>query len=149
VRATELSKVEHQIWDAWRRTTDSVNARIESDLLAASGLSAPDFEVLFRLSELGKGALHQHEIRRALGWEKSRLSRHLTRMEERGLVLRKGARVSGSGAVEVSITVEGRKVLRAAKPHHGDAIRRHFLEALSRADRAVLVRVLSKLDEDP
>jgi DNA-binding MarR family transcriptional regulator len=125
-----------------------VNARIESDVLAASGLSAPDFEVLFRLSELGNGALHQHEIRRALGWEKSRLSRHLTRMEERGLLLRKGARTGGVGAVEVSITPEGRKALRAAKPLHGDAVRRHFLEKLARADRTLLVRLLAELESD-
>lgn len=116
-------------------------------MLAASGLSAPDYEVLFRLSELGKGALAQHEIRRALGWEKSRLSRHLTRMEERGLLLRKGARVGGAGAVEVTITTEGRKALRVARPLHGEAVRRHFLASLSRADRSVLLRMLAKLDE--
>ncbi len=148
VRTTELSRVEHQIWDAWRRTTDAVNARIESDVLASSGLSAPDFEVLYRLNEIGKGTLAQHEIRRALGWEKSRLSRHLTRMEERGLLLRNGARVGGAGAVGVSITTEGRKALRAAKPLHGEAVRRHFLDTLSRAERTQLIRLLGKLDDE-
>src|SRR5450755_2022722 len=63
-------------------------ARLNRSLLEESGLSGADFEVLVTLSDAPGKRMRAVELGRALGWEKSRLSHQVTRMEARGLVWR-------------------------------------------------------------
>ena len=50
-----------------------------------TGLSEGDYGVLDRLALLGNGNLRQQELADSMDWDKSRLSHHLTRMENADL----------------------------------------------------------------
>src|SRR5689334_3923897 len=92
----------------------------ERQLRVRNGLSKADYEVLVLLSEAPHGRLRAFEIGRALWWEKSRLSQHLTRMESRGLVSRKRCETDQRGQF-VGLTPRGREVIAAAAgPHVAD-----------------------------
>lgn len=67
-----------------------------------------------------------------MDWDKSRLSHHLTRMEKRGLVLRKP--LDTDRGVQIIITSAGRSALEAALPIVSKAIRKHFLDQLTDED---------------
>jgi DNA-binding MarR family transcriptional regulator len=78
-----------RIWNMWKGSFKNIFGRVVKDMSEHTGLSEGDFGVLDRLIHSGNGKLRQQELADSIGWTKSRLSHHLTRMEQRGLVLRK------------------------------------------------------------
>src|SRR5438105_5867370 len=85
---------------AWRQFVFMMNhlrSYLEAELQRETGMSGADFEVLVNLSEAPDGRLRPSELGRAIRWEKSRLSHHLTRMEQRGLVKRSPCRTDSRG----------------------------------------------------
>ncbi|WP_238426035.1 MarR family winged helix-turn-helix transcriptional regulator [Micromonospora parastrephiae] len=64
---------------------------------------------------------------------RSRLSHHLTRMQQRGLVTREKCPDDARGAIVV-LTPAGRGAIDAATPDHVTAVRRHFIDLLTPAE---------------
>src|ERR1700733_15961659 len=100
---TPLTRNEAALWSKWKRASEAVRARIVEEITADTGLSDPDFGVLTRVVEEGDGVLRQNQLAQSMGYHRSRLSHHLARMEERGLVTREPA----SGGVDVVATASG------------------------------------------
>ncbi|WP_290059114.1 MarR family winged helix-turn-helix transcriptional regulator [Amycolatopsis solani] len=138
-----LSKDEMALWHAWKRAAETVRARVAEDIAAETGLSDPDFGVLTRVTEDGRGRLRQNQLADSMGWHRSRLSHHLTRMEQRGLVTRRPV----DGGVEVVVTDAGRAEAARARPVHARAVRAHLVEPLGKADRATFFACLEALTE--
>lgn len=65
-----------------------LQAQLNRELQAHSGVSLADFEVLVALTDRPDVQVRVRELAEALQWEKSRLSHHLARMERRGLIER-------------------------------------------------------------
>lgn len=130
-----LSSAERDLWRNFRRSAEIVNAAIERDLLAATGLSGADHGVLTRLAEAGATAIRQQELCEAMRWDRTRLSHQLTRMERRGLVKR--SKVEGGGTA-VRSTTQGDRARKAADPIHADAVKRCFLAKLTTAERRAI-----------
>nr|WP_280114376.1 MarR family transcriptional regulator [Paenibacillus camerounensis] len=107
-----------------------------------TGLSEGDFGVLDRLVQFGNGKLRQQELADSMDWDKSRLSHHLTRMEKRGLVLRKPS--DTDRGVQVMITSAGKSALAEALPIVSKAIRRHFLDLITSQDIESIARLADK-----
>jgi len=122
-----------------------VLARVGRDLAVSAGLSGPEFGVLSRLASIGKGEMRQQDLARSMGWDKSRLSHQLTRMQERKLVERCEAE---KRVVLVVLTKQGREKLDAARPVHAESVRRNLLGRLSAEQIATVVRVSNILIED-
>ena len=114
-----LSDEEMDRWVSWKRATDGVLACVGAAITDATGLSVPDFSVLTRLVEEGGGSLRQQRLTDDLGWERSRLSRHLARMEKRGLVARDG----GAAERRITATTEGQRLVVKARIAHAAAVR--------------------------
>jgi DNA-binding MarR family transcriptional regulator len=136
-----LSDDERDLWDAWKRSSDAVRARINADVARETGLSEADVSVLTHVHEADDGGLRQHELAAAMGWHRSRLSHHLSRMQERGLV----TRAAVPGGVELTTTLMGRAALLRARPVHAAAVREHLVDAVPARDRARLMTLLRLL----
>src|SRR3982750_3882992 len=129
-------------------------SQLGTDLQRATGLSAADYEVLVNLSEATDGRLRPSELGAAIGWEKSRLSHQVSRMEQRGLVKRSACKTDARGAF-VAITAAGRRAIEKAAPEHVEQVRRVFfdvltpkqLDALTEISRAV-ARQLDQCPQD-
>jgi DNA-binding MarR family transcriptional regulator len=98
--------------------------------LAADGLSYQDYVVLAGLSDAPDGRIRLTELGRQLGWEKSRVSHHVTRMEQRGLVERAKCPTDQRGWF-VALTDDGRDAIAAAAPGHVAVVRRQFIDLLT------------------
>jgi DNA-binding MarR family transcriptional regulator len=83
-----LSPQELRVWHAFKIMSDEVMSRVAKDLTEGTGLSGADFGVLSRLAGIGKGEMRQQDLARTMGWDKSRLSHQLTRMQKRKLIER-------------------------------------------------------------
>jgi DNA-binding MarR family transcriptional regulator len=138
-----LSPDEMALWHAWKRAAERVRTSVAADITAQTGLSDPDFAVLTRVVEIGGGRLRQNQLAELMGYHRSRLSHHLSRMEDRGLITRRAA---GSG-VEVIITEAGQEAVDRARPIHAAAVRRHLIGPLSDADREAIQALLERLDD--
>lgn len=105
--------------------------------LAGTGLSYPDYLVLAALSDAADNRLRLVELGCGIGWEKSRISHHVTRMEQRGLVAKERC-PSDKRGLFVAMTPEGRAAIEAAAPGHVETVRRHFIDLLSPAQLQTL-----------
>jgi DNA-binding MarR family transcriptional regulator len=106
-----------------------LTATLSRELAHSSGLSYQDYIVLVALTDRRDGRMRAFELGRVLGWEKSRLSHHISRMVERGFVDREKCESDKRGAFVV-VTPRGRKAIEAAAPGHVAGVRRHFIDLL-------------------
>lgn len=147
-----LSADEQCAWRGYLRMQGELASQLNRRLLAATSLSAADYEVLVRLSESPGETLRVFELGSAVDWEKSRLSHHLRRMVARGLVDRRECPTDGRGAFVV-LTSAGRKAIAAAAPQHVDDVRRYVVDALGperlAALREISETVLAALQREP
>lgn len=127
-----LSDDEQSAWRGLVRMTAALTAGLNRQLSTESGMSLQDYAVLSILSESRDGHCRPYELERELGIEKSRLSHHLARLAERGLVDRHRCPTDQRGWL-VTITPAGRRVLQAAAPGHVAAVRAGFIDRLTPA----------------
>jgi DNA-binding MarR family transcriptional regulator len=107
-----LSPRELRVWHAFQLMSEDVLVRVGRDISQATGLSGSEFGVLSRLAAIGNGEMGQQALARVMGWDKSRLSHQLTRMNERTLIER---RYTDKYTVLVALTELGREKLDAAR----------------------------------
>ena len=147
-----LSEDEQRAWRALLRMTSQLDARLNRELQQTSGLSLADYDVLVLLTDVPDGRLRVFELAQELGWEQSRLSHHLSRMQRRDLVVREDCDTDRRGAFAV-ITEHGRAAITAAAPAHVAAVRRLVFDQLPTAQVASLEatarHVLARLAVQP
>jgi DNA-binding MarR family transcriptional regulator len=143
--AKSLSPGELRIWHAFLAMGEDVLERVGRDISQATGLSGPEFGVLSRLAAFGKEGLRQQELATVMGWEKSRLSHQLSRMQKRKLVER---RTGEDRATLIVLTRTGREKLGLALPIRGESVRRNLLSRLSAGQIETIVRVSNLLSDE-
>ncbi len=141
-----LSDDEQQTWQAFIRLRQRLDGALSAGL-AQDGLSAADYELLVPLSAAPGGCLRAKELAAEVCWEKSRLSKHLARMDARGLVDRRPADEDARGIL-VELTAEGRKVLEKAAPNHVELVRRIFVDPMTPAEARALRSLADKVVEE-
>ncbi len=125
-----LDEREARAWRGLISMQTQLLRRLARQMQQDDGLSEADFEVLVRLSEAPDGRQRVFELGQATQWEKSRLSHHLSRMVQRGLVVRETCPTDSRGAF-VRLTEAGRGAIEDAAPRHVAHVRRWFVDALS------------------
>jgi DNA-binding MarR family transcriptional regulator len=141
-----LTDEQQRVWRGWLEAARLLPVAMHAQLQADSDLSFPDFEVLSELSETEDGRFRITELARAIGWERSRLSHHLKRMEKRGLVRREDC-ADDARASFVLITGAGLDAVRRAAPGHVRMVRAVLFDSLSAKDLTALGRVLDGMVE--
>lgn len=141
-----LTAAEERAWRGYRRMRTLLDLQLARDMMADSGLSEPDYDVLSTLSEAEGGRWRAGELAQRLSWSTSRLTHHTLRMEQRGLVRRTPVAEDGRGAV-LSLTRRGWTTLRAAAPPHVRSVREHFIDLLSPAEIDALENITRKVTE--
>jgi DNA-binding MarR family transcriptional regulator len=138
-----LNPDEERAWRAFLRVVVAVQTGTARDL-AAVGLSEPDYEVLSTLSERPDHTSTLGEQADKMGWSRSRLSRHATRMEARGLLRRAPDPTDGRGCLLV-LTEPGLAALDNAAPAHVASVRHHFIDRLTADDLLAVEQIASRL----
>lgn len=146
-----LDEREQRAWRGYRRMRRLLDLELSRQLMRDAGLSEPDYDVLSDLSETPDQRLRLSELADRMLWSRSRLSHHLSRMQQRGLVRREECATDGRGSVVV-LTPEGRRAIEAAAPGHVAAVRRHLIDLLTPDEIAALDalthRVIARLTTD-
>ena len=125
-----LDERQQRVWQGYLHLNQDLIAVLEQQLARESGLSGADYRVLHPLSEAPGGLQRARDLGSEIGWDRSRLSHHLSRMEKRGLVTREEC-VEDARGLMVRLTKAGRKAIEEAAPGHVEAVRRYFFDQLS------------------
>lgn len=118
---------------AWRGFLDvhaRIAARLNRDLQRTSGLSLSDYDILVHLTDVPDGRLRAFELGDALQWDKSRISKQVTRLAIRDLVAREECEADRRGAYVV-LTPAGRRAIEAAAPAHVELVQQLVFDTLT------------------
>jgi DNA-binding MarR family transcriptional regulator len=128
----------------WRRLQLvhlQVTQQLHRGMLAEVGIGYQDYVVL---TELVPAAQRVVALARRVGFEKSRLSHQLDRLERDGLVRRQQAKGDRRGA-EVTITAAGRQLQRRATPGHIARVDALFDSHVTTTERRALDRATHRI----
>jgi DNA-binding MarR family transcriptional regulator len=117
-------------WSAYMETAELLRATLAAGLHADAHLSSADYTVMLALTQAEGGRLRHSRLADTIGWQHSRLSHHLGRMERRGLVTREDCAEDGRGAW-LELTSLGSSMFLTASAPYQRLIRELFLDVLS------------------
>ena len=143
-RPKRLTDDQRRLWKAYRDVYQGLSSALQEQLVRDTTLSGSEYAVLVELSHAPGGVLRARDIRAALGWDRSRLSHLVKRMERRSLVAREECADDARGSM-VRLTDTGRTAVEGAAPEHSHAIRQYFFDVLSGEELKTLSVVFDRL----
>src|ERR1700753_1953819 len=108
-----LTSEQEATWFAYMRVALRLNYEVNRELQVDSDLSHQDFHVLNALADSPGRRLQLSDLAIRIGWERSRTSHQVLRMEARGLTERCPSSADAR-ATDVALTPEGEAALRRA-----------------------------------
>jgi DNA-binding MarR family transcriptional regulator len=139
-----LDERQQHAWQGYIHLNQDLFALLEKELARESGLSGADYKVLHPLSEAPDGLVRARDLCSEIGWDRSRLSHHLSRMEQRGLVVREECTEDARGLM-VRLTKAGRRAIEEAAPAHAETVQRYFFDQLSKDEIDTMATVFDRL----
>ena len=138
-----LTQDEQRMWRAFLTMRTDLDKAIDRQLTGV-GLSEADFSLLVPLSEAPDQRLRARDLGLGTGWDRSRLSHHIRRMEQRGLVSRHTCDTDGRGTY-IQLTEDGRAAVERAAPGHVATVRRYLVDLLTPRERTVLLAISERV----
>ncbi len=132
-----------EAWALFLRAYANVVRLLEDELEEERGLALTSYEVLLRLSK-AEHPWRMHELADSLWLSRSGATRVVEKLEENGLVVREICEGDRRG-IQVTVTAEGNRILRAAAPVHVRGIQEHFTQHLTRTEAAHLRSAFTKI----
>jgi len=144
-----LDEDQQRVWRALLQLTTRLPAALNHQLHQDSGLSLADMDILVALGDEDEGRVRVTVLAHALGWERSRLSHQVARMERAELVRKVPCEDDGRGAY-VELTEAGRRSLVRAAPGHVTFVRGLFVDAFDDGGLetfgTLVARLLDRID---
>lgn len=135
-----MKELDSKAWRAFHKIGTSLLPHLGRQITNHSGITGAEYVVLVALSELTTPSVNLKRLAQGLGWEISRMSHQISRMEEAGLV-KKARNQLDSRRFDVSITPKGRKIAEAAIPLQSKEINHCFSEVLTQAQMKALIEI--------
>ena len=139
-----LDEREKEVWLALREFIWGFPAAIDRQLQRDSDLSIVEYSVLAALSECPGSRKRSGDLASDLGWERSRLSHLVRRMESKGIVARAHSDADGRGQ-EIALTDAGWALIHAAAPGHVGFVRESVFDPLTPEEQTVLASALDRI----
>lgn len=132
------------VWRAFLAANTQLSAEIDRRLRRTHGISQAEYGTLAALRDAPGRRLRVGEIAALLGWEKSRMSHLVTRMEQCGLIARRGHSEDGR-ATDIVLTRLGVQTLLGAVGDHAADLHSLFFSQMTSDERAVVGAVLDRI----
>lgn len=135
-----MKELDSKAWRAFHRIGTSLLPHLGRQVTNHSGISGAEYVVLVALSELSAPSINLNRLANGLGWEISRMSHQISRMDQAGLV-KKSKNINDSRCFDVSITAKGRKIAETAIPLQSQEINHCFSQVLTQAQMKSLIEI--------
>lgn len=143
---TTLTEEDQATWRSYLMAARMLFAEIDRSLEEVSGLSLPDYTLLFRLRDAGEDGLRMSELADSAVFSRSRISHAINRLEKQGWVERRSCPTDRRGSFAV-LSAEGRAKLEEADPVHTRVIKEHLLDTIAPGDHEAFRRVTDRIGE--
>jgi len=144
VHKSLLTDEERGIWRSFVVMNFAINRALDAELRIQSGLTLPEYEVLWELTQAPENRLRMRELAKHLLFTRSGVTRLIDRLEDAGYVERDDVDNDGRG-VFASLTKAGFGAFEDAAVDYIASLRRHFFEPL-RSDLPTMRKLLARLD---
>ena len=141
-----MKELDSKAWRAFHKIGTSLLPHLGRQITNHSGISGAEYVVLVALSELAVPSVNLNRLASGLGWEISRMSHQITRMEESGLV-KKSKNAQDSRCFDVSISAKGRKIADSAVPLQSKEINHCFSEVLTHDQMRSLIEISEAISQ--
>lgn len=135
-----MKELDSNAWRAFHTIGTRLLPHLGRQITAHSGISGAEYVVLVALSEIKVPSVNLNRLAIGLGWEISRMSHQISRMQESGLV-KKTQSESDARCFDVSITNKGRKIAEAAISLQSQEINHCFSEVLTKQQMEALIEI--------
>jgi len=135
-----MKELDSKAWRAFHKIGSRLLPHLGRQVTAHSGITGAEYVVLTALSELPIDSVNLNRLALGLGWEISRMSHQITRMQEAGLV-KKAQSDSDARCFDVSITSKGRKIAEKAVPLQSLEINHCFSQVLTSKQKEALIEI--------
>lgn len=142
--AEELSEEATVAWARLVHVSQDLLARVEGDVKAAGFPPLSWYDALLELKRAGPSGLRPFQLQERMLLAQYNLSRLIDRLVKAGYVERLPAAEDGRGQL-LTVTGDGRSLLRRMWPTYRAAILRHFAGRLPDRDVVALGRILGAL----
>ena len=142
----KLTREQTQAWQQFQQMQELLQSRLGQLLQSRSNLSNADYTVLVVLSEAPGRRCRLYEMGRMIGWEKSRLHHQLSRMSNRGLLIRESD-PDTPRAMYAVLTDAGLAAIKGAAPEHSRDVQRLFFDHLTERQVAQLSAISRRVLE--
>lgn len=140
----DTTQAEQDLWRSFSLMRRQLELALERRLQSDAGISTADFEVLHSLFGASDQRLRVGQLGDIIGWEKSRVSHQITRMEQRGLVRRAECDADARG-IWISLTPAGSRSVLGALSDRRDAVREYFFDVLTEEEKEALTRISTRV----
>lgn len=141
-----LTATQQRTWTNYMQVYLRLEYEMNRQLQADFGISLADYSVMNALSTEPGRRLQSSRLATRIGWERSRLSHQLRRMESRRLVERIASESDGR-ATDAKLTAQGWRLLQSAAPKHVACVRTLFFSDLDDAAADTLADLLGEVYE--
>ena len=145
--SAKLPASDSPVWVAWRtflRAYRTTIERIALDMAEAKVPTLVEYSVLFWLNRAEENKLRQVDLSTGVLVSKSRVTRLMNDMVEKGYVRREKA-TDDKRVTFAVLTATGREEFERASPIFADAFENHFASNVATGDRDELTRILAPL----
>ena len=143
---TGMRELDSKAWRAFHKIGTSLLPHLGRQITNHSGITGAEYIVLVALSELTVSKVNLNRLAQSLGWEISRMSHQVSRMEDVGLV-KKTKNLDDSRCFDVSITAAGRKIAESAIPLQSKEINHCFSEVLTSEQMKSLIEISEAISQ--
>jgi len=144
---TNTSDLSNEAVGAWARlvrVSQAVLSRVEADLKAAGFPPLSWYDALLELHRARPEGLRPYQLQERMLLAQYNMSRLTDRLTKAGYVEREDCADDGRGQL-LTITQDGRRLLRRMWPVYRAAVAQHFADKLDAEETLELGRKLSKL----
>jgi len=141
-----MKDLDSKAWRAFHKIGTSLLPHLSRQITNHSGITGAEYVVLVSLSELPAESVSLNRLAVGLGWEISRMSHQISRMEASGLV-KKSRSADDSRSFNVSITSRGRKLAESAIPLQSKEINHCFSNVLTKQQMETLIEISEAINK--
>jgi DNA-binding MarR family transcriptional regulator len=135
-----MKEIDSKAWRAFHKIGSRLLPHLGRQVTKHSGITGAEYVVLVALFESIEPRINLNRLAIGLGWEISRMSHQITRMQESGLVKKEQNDADGR-SFDVSITAKGRKIAQSAIPLQSQEINHCFSEVLTKKQMEALIEI--------
>ena len=141
-----MKELDSNAWRAFHKIGTSLLPHLSRQITNHSGITGAEYVVLVSLSELPTESVILNRLAVGLGWEISRMSHQISRMEANGLV-KKSQSADDSRSFNVSITSRGKKLAESAIPLQSKEINHCFSNVLTKQQMETLIEISEAINK--